>query len=394
MTEGSIERLTLQTAGVHLTLVFHDRAVECVPTVRKLWAESIASPVDNPDITMSVIAAGAVPDAAQSTDATFTIDLDNAEAFYRLSGEITTSLLRHLVGKRLLFHAGAVILPGIGLVLLTGASGAGKSTLTTALAHSGLYITDEMTTLDPVTFEAELFAKPISVVQERESSQRRIKMDIPLADLRIAVADSASLGSPAHLILVNRDKNAQHAQLRPLGLLEAIVTLAGQSSSIWALEQPLRTLVRFLESLEGAWEATYGEARTLESAFREAVASRDHGGVSPVEAADYEIIEPGSVRIDVPGSDQYALGPFYEAVWCGGSIAVLTAGEAPKLVRLEGLGAVVWEVLANTGALLADELRQELERVAGPHPDSKTLMNDALDLMIKERVLVRGGGVQ
>jgi hypothetical protein len=66
-------------------------------------------------------------------------------------------------GGHLLFHAGALEVDGIG-VLVPGASGSGKSTLVAGLVRVGLgYLTDELAALDMATGRLVPYPKPITL---------------------------------------------------------------------------------------------------------------------------------------------------------------------------------------------------------------------------------------
>ena len=66
-------------------------------------------------------------------------------------------------GGHLLFHAGALEVDGIG-VLVPGASGSGKSTLVAGLVRAGLgYLTDELAALDMATGRLVPYPKPITL---------------------------------------------------------------------------------------------------------------------------------------------------------------------------------------------------------------------------------------
>lgn len=89
---------------------------------------------------------------------------DDPNASFEISGLVTTAVIRQLLGTRLLLHAGAVVHPELGTVLVVGPSGAGKSTSTTALGQGATYLTDELTILDPHDRRVTAHPKPVSRV--------------------------------------------------------------------------------------------------------------------------------------------------------------------------------------------------------------------------------------
>ena len=74
---------------------------------------------------------------------------------------VNTQALSH-APDRVLVHAGAVVRPGGGAVVLVGPSGAGKSTLVTALVRAGWgYLSDELAVIDPASRLVEPHARRI-----------------------------------------------------------------------------------------------------------------------------------------------------------------------------------------------------------------------------------------
>ncbi|WP_058235196.1 phosphoenolpyruvate carboxykinase (ATP) [Devriesea agamarum] len=191
---------------------------------------------------------------------------------FDLSGQLTLELLCHLVGSRLLLHAGVVDVDDLGPVLLIGPSGAGKSTATIELARHGLYLTDEMACLDPRTLAVEAYAKPISrVVSEgqrpTDSIRSRYKEDFAPSALGMRVGDRAS--APVAVVLLERSDHHQGPPvLTSASLMEALPFIVSQSSSVWALPDALQLLVRLCRGQFGVLKASYREAGDLVTALR------------------------------------------------------------------------------------------------------------------------------
>lgn len=91
-------------------------------------------------------------------------------------GEIVEHLFWHVnsetfrgTGNFLLVHAGSLVAPSGGGLLLPGPSGAGKSTLVAALVKEGFgYLSDEAAAIDPVTGRLYPYAKALSLKRERD----------------------------------------------------------------------------------------------------------------------------------------------------------------------------------------------------------------------------------
>ncbi len=391
MTDSSFPRVRLRAGGLLIELEFQGDFGTFVDHVRSLWRESLAAEDSGAaDVSIAVVRRGETVPSAVASRTWITADPTDPEASYRLSGDITTAVLRHLVGSRLLLHAGAVRTQNAGIVVLTGASGAGKSTSVTTLARQGSYITDELTVLDPETFQIEPFTKPISVITTPGAGSKRVKQDVALADLGITHTPARLVTAPDHLVLVSRNADVAAAHVEHLGLIDCVAVLSSQSSSVWKLESPLGTLVRFVRSLRGAWVATYAESADLPRALEEAIAREPVGGLSREEAESVQLVNPSEVVCEAPGAGEYVLAPFTEALWCGTRLAVLTDSPHPTVVQLEGLGAVIWEIVSEMGSASEETLVREVVAAAGPHPESERLVADALGTLVRERALHRG----
>jgi hypothetical protein len=142
-------------------------------------------------------------------------------------------------GQHLLFHAGALEVDGIG-VLLPGTSGSGKSTLTAGLTRSGFgYLTDELVALDLTTGDLLPYAKPItlkagsfSVVPELDPARGRPPGADPWGGTEWQVAVGGTTGRrvgracPPRLVVVPRYDAATPTGLTPLSDTEAFLSLA------------------------------------------------------------------------------------------------------------------------------------------------------------------------
>ncbi|MDO5645902.1 MAG: hypothetical protein Q4G21_09500 [Dermabacter sp.] len=410
----SAPRVRLATAGLTIDLVFHGATGRFPDLVRLLWAPALTEAGGEPTFVVNAVIPSGDGDAAHSIDRPVQLNRVGGDATYRLSGEVTMRILEHLVGSRILLHAGAVILEDLGTVITTGASGAGKSTAVTTLARGGTYLTDELTILDPIDFSITAYPKPISRVYSEPGEPARHKRDYALEDLGITSVCAGTAPAPSHVVLVNRQVDAAEAVVEPLSLLEAVAILAGQSSSQWKLPSPLGSLARLITSLDGVWRATYTEASELPGALRAAVKARADGeGAAQASAADatYEVLAPGDAAPGavaeepptVEGADTAAAGPapsaipaervwrlapFYEALWSEGEFAVLTACTEPQVVRLTGVSTTVWDLLFSSGPLTTSAIVESVVALMGEHPDADERVCAALASCAEHGVLV------
>jgi hypothetical protein len=96
-------------------------------------------------------------------DRPLTASPDGPAVLDYLVWHVNSAALRHCP-DRLLVHAGSVVAPGGGAVLLVGTSGAGKSTTVATLVRAGWgFLSDELAVIDPATGLVEPHPRPISL---------------------------------------------------------------------------------------------------------------------------------------------------------------------------------------------------------------------------------------
>lgn len=351
-----------------------------------LWAHRLAAddrpptevialrPRDPVEPSEGAAAAAATPGGPAAPGGHEAIPVGGPGASYAVSGIVTRAVIRSLIGRRLLLHAGAVDMPGIGTVLLVGESGAGKSTATTRLGRQGTYLTDELTNVEPETGLLEAYPKPVSRWVGEESG--RIKRDVGLGDLGLVPGPSG--GPVDHVLLLDRERperdgaaTAPGPSLTRVPLDAAVVELIAQSSSVWELTRPLDALARLLERAGGALRARYTESADL---------ARLLADPPPPLREPWETIDPdpdpgiiGSDGSDAPGC--WALAPFRQALCTAEATVVLLDG---LVLRLEGLGELIWHLLAEGGPLPAAEIEREVIARIGEHPRARDLVTATL----------------
>lgn len=298
---------------------------------------------------------------------------------YTVSGAVTRALIRARIGEALLLHAGSVVAPGLGTVTVVGGSGAGKSTAVTVLAQGGGYLTDELTVVDPGSLQVVGYPKPVS----RRDPRIGIKRDHDLAADGLHPLEEAA--PPAHLVLLERrgDNGAPEsaralgpASLRRVPLAEALGRLAGQSSSLWTVPDPLGTLARLIDGAGGVLEARYTDADELADLLahppapvRQEWAVIDPPGTSSRAATAH--VDGTAPR----GEPRFDARPFVQALQTQGATVVLREG---SVVTLGGLGACIWRVVAEHGPLTAEEIEQAAIAELGAHPQSAEVVDSAL----------------
>jgi hypothetical protein len=164
-----------------------------------------------------------------------------------------------------MFHASALCDLATGAtVALVAPGGTGKTTLVRTLGSGRGYVTDEAVGVERDGTVVP-YLKPLSV---RRPDAPHVKDEIP--------AEELGLGLPsvqpwlAGLIVLRRDlEPGAPVEVERVGLLDALVTLAPETSSLAALERPLHTLAAVVERVGGLRVVRYHEAHDLEPVVAE-----------------------------------------------------------------------------------------------------------------------------
>lgn len=298
-------------------------------------------------------------------------------ACYKISGDVTRAVLRALVGQRILLHAGTVLLEGAGTTVLLGASGAGKSTAATVLGREGLYLSDELTIVDPADLAITAYPKPVSRVQ-----RGRTKQDVALAELGLRTAPGA--GPADTVVLLDRDPEAAEPSLTRVGLAEAVAVVAGQSSSLWRLPDPLGVIARMLTGAGGALRARYREATELAGLL----ADLPDRCPQPWETVDPDgTADPAGTGAPHRPAPGLTAAPFAQALRSEDATVVLQEGRTGTLT---GLAELVWDLVREQGPIDPANLEALVVAEAGDHDRSADLVQAALEQVRSAGLLQEG----
>lgn len=367
----SARAVHLGVAGMTATVTFGPGLEELAEEMAALWSHAASSGTsDSPDITLdyvlegTCVPAGATPMALRQT------------AAYTVSGNITRRVIQKLLGARLLLHAGAVELPGLGTVVVVGPSGAGKSTAITRLGRAGRYLSDELTILDPQEFAVTAYPKPVSM----RVPGSRAKRDVALREVDLQPAwDGAA---PSMVVLLERERSGEALRtsdpsVRRLPLAEALIHLIPQTSSLWRVPDGLSRLATLLTSTGGALAVRYREAEELAGLL----------GDAPAPSAEtFTPIPRAEQQLDLPAG-MYGVAPYAHALALESGIFVLTEREG---VYLPGIAGIAWDALRRHGCLAPDGLERQIIHELGEHPQSSRFVRAALGDLVS-RGLVRHG---
>ncbi len=383
------ERITLNLLGGPIVVRIHGDALPAAPALREAWAHLSQDPSAVPSAPEAAPqtaepTAGAVAPIDEVTvealegDETVPVSVRIARTTYCVSGRITHRLLNRSLGQYVLLHSGAVDHERYGTVLLIAPSGMGKSTLSTLMAREGLYLSDELAIVHPDTFEVTAYPKPVSRIDSDG-----VKRDLALPSLGLTPGFAAS--APSHLLLLARDRREDPSvepHLLRLPMSRAIPRIIEQSSSMWRLPNPLGTLARLLETVGGALEVHYCEAEQVPALLE-----------NPPEPLheQYAVVTPqgeqranGDGTVASRGLGTLRVTPFVQALICPDGLVVL---KEASVVRLDGLGALIWDLLQGDGPMTREELLQALRREMGPHPEDEKLLDQSVRSLITESLL-------
>jgi len=237
-----------------------DNAELCAE-VRRVWASCL------------------VPDHGQPTPAAEpaavvtmrTPEVAGAEAvgvrLRQLTQEVTTGAIRANAGSLLMFHAAALSNQDTGAsIAFVAPGGTGKTTIVRTLGHGRGYVTDETVGVDRDGLIAP-FSKPLSV---RRPGAPHVKDEIPPAELALSMPRTAPW--LAGIVVLRRDlRPGRPVELERIDLLDALVTLAPETSSLAALHTPLKALADTVRSVGGVRVLHYHDAEDVEPIVQEAL---------------------------------------------------------------------------------------------------------------------------
>ncbi|MFC7850170.1 hypothetical protein ACFUTU_17005 [Arthrobacter sp. NPDC057388] len=313
---------------------------------------------------------------------TFALQAASFEALAEsLTSRLTIAAILENAGMLIMLHACGVASPETGGVMaLVAKSGTGKTTAASVLSKTYGYVSDETVAirLDGAVVP---YPKPLSVKQRPDAPKRQVgpgELGLQPAPPNLFIQS---------IVLLDRidrdggdmDDRRKAPVLRQLPLADGLLALIPELSSQAAMDQPLQSLCRLIESVGGVWQVTYSEAtdlpRVLEPLFRS-------GG-------------PAEAGWDAPGSDG-AAGALPEgwvrrvtprdAVRVDGDLLLMLDSE---IVQLGGVGPAIWEAAAH--AVPLEQLADQVGSVHGRQEGYRAAVAAAVGQLVEKSVLEQGG---
>ncbi len=170
---------------------------------------------------------------------------------------ITASLITAQAGRVLMFHAGAVSHRETGdTAVFVAAGGTGKTTLTRLASQHYGYVTDETVAVDQ-SGAILPYPKPLSV----RSGDGEPKAELSPDDLNLL----RPLAAPRvrQLILLRRQADHEGVDVETLHVMDAILDLAPETSSLGRLDRGLHRLADLIHATAPVQRWTYREATDL-----------------------------------------------------------------------------------------------------------------------------------
>lgn len=337
---------------------------------------------------------------------------------YALASTLTFAAIRQAAGSGVMLHACGVADQRTGAVaVLVAPSGTGKTTAAARLCATRFgYVTDETILVRP-DGSVLPYPKP-SVVLASDDPYHKQQHGPDELDLQ---RPPTPLRATALILLdrigrAGRDPDAPDPvavpSLEPLGLIDTMMQLIPQTSSLTALERPMGALADLVVSLGGGHVLHYQDIEDAADLIGDLSARETTGGgfISIVPTDDDAARWTGAAGPDGPGPDVNDRGaddrgaddghsvdadgagdgdrvvtrsPFQDAVLADDEVLVLSASVP---LRLTGLGATIW-LTAQAPTTVADLTAVCIDR-HGKHPQAAQLVRDAIDALVTAGALL------
>ena len=239
----SVATVTVRALDVLVSIAVDDARL--VPSIEGAWH---LCTVESGPADVEV----AVPDHDGSPDSV-------ARSLQLLTQSVTLAAIGARAGRDVMFHAGGLSDPTTGASMVYVApGGTGKTTVTTTLGHGRGYLSDETIAVG-TDGTIVCYPKPLSV----RRSEGAIKDETAPGAMRLTPA----CATPwiAGLVALRRDlAPGAPVDVVDVPLLDALVMLAPETSSLARLERPLRRLADVVEMAGGLSVVHFADAAQLE----------------------------------------------------------------------------------------------------------------------------------
>jgi hypothetical protein len=245
------ECVYVEALGAVVAIQLTDRRL--TDAVERAWVACRTAPEPGcPVVAAPAIAAGADDD-------------DVSRALQSLTQSVTRAAIGARCGSMAMFHAAALCDQTSGATIaMVAPGGTGKTTAVRALGPGRGYVTDETVAVAADRSIAP-YCKPLSL---RRVGQAQPKDEV--APQALGLLPPAVPPWLAGMVLLRRDlTEGSPIVVDDVELLDALVLLAPETSSLAALDRPLHLLAELVESVGGLRRVHFHDAADLEPVVRE-----------------------------------------------------------------------------------------------------------------------------
>lgn len=308
-----------------------------------------------------------------------------------LTSEVTIAAILERAGELTMLHACGVANPVDGAVIaLVAKSGTGKTTASSQLARTFGYITDETVAIR-VDGSVVPYPKPLSI---KQATPGAAKLQVGPDELGLRVApDKPHIRAIA---LLDRVAGADYQRpvIEPVPLVDAVLALIPDTSSQAAVNQPLQSLCRLIDSVGGVFRVSYSEAADLTDSLEPLFLAEPDKWPEVITSWTPALLKPEAERADhqagekktepIPGGWLQRTDAV-DAVEIGGDLLVLTDTE---LTRLSGIGPIIWRSAQHPVSM--ETLVGKIEALHGLPEGYEALLDVAVDGLVGQGLLLRG----
>ncbi|MFC7490420.1 MULTISPECIES: hypothetical protein [unclassified Knoellia] len=290
---------------------------------------------------------------------------------YAVSRALTLASLKRRRGSAVLLHA-AGLSRGERAIALVGPSGAGKSTASRVLGTHFGYLSDETVAVE-ADGRVAAYPKPVSVVTDPEAPWDKGEWSPDELGLRKS-SDPAYLTA---VVVLERDPTRTVPELAPLTLIDALLAVIAQSSSLPALDRPLHRLAEVVSGSGGPFLLRYSEISDCFDVVGTLLDGNTETKRRPWTSTPSPGVQLGELGTDTP-EGTVVRAPWRDAVTGEGGTLVLV-DETP--VRLGPVGEVLWRT-AETPTT-RDAAYAAVVAELGEHPDAGRAVHDGIASLVE-----------
>jgi len=302
---------------------------------------------------------------------------------YAVSRAITLASLQRRRGSAVLLHA-AGLSRGQRAIALVGPSGAGKSTAARVLGRHFGYLSDETVAIEADGRVAP-YPKPVSIITDPQAPWDKGEWSPDELGLRTASEPVYLTG----LVVLERDPTRTSPELVNLPLIDALLAVIAQSSSLPLLERPLHRLAEVISGSGGPYVLRYNEIGDCVDLLEELLAGETGSDRTPWTSTPPAPNSPNRTVGDGPevsptvqwgefGTDTPIVrAPWRDAVH-GEDGTLVLVDETP--VRLGPVGEVLWR--AAPGPISRADAYAAVVAALGPHPDAARAVDDGIATLV------------